>query len=69
MTVRDVPSDYEFTHDSTEVRQINSQIDGGADYDSFFVQQNDGEITGCYGMYGIVPYNSREVFSVGHLLP
>lgn len=68
MTVSQVPSDCDFTCDSIEVREINSQLEGGV-YDSFFVAQRDGEITDLYGMFGIVPYNEREVYPVGHMLP
>lgn len=67
--VAQVPNDYDFVTDSTEVAAINSQVDGGADFDAYFIKQNDGEIVGAYGMYGIIPFNSKLVTSVGHLLP
>jgi hypothetical protein len=69
MTVQDISQEYDFTNDSTEVRSINSQVDGGADFDSYFIAQQDGEIIGAYGMYGVIPYNNKTVYSVGHLLP
>lgn len=63
MKVREVPESCQFVTDSTEVDHLNRQIDGGASFDSFFVEVGDGEYTRVYGMYGIVPHNDRTVYS------
>lgn len=69
MKVREVPESCQFVTDSIEVEQMNRQIDGGASFDAYFVEINDGDYTRVYGMYGIVPHLDRTVYSVGHLMP
>jgi hypothetical protein len=59
--VRDIPDDAIFVTDSIEVRELNVlYARKERAFDSFFVLASDGEITGVYGMRGIVPWIDRD---------
>lgn len=47
--------DLTFVDDSEEVQRIKDDCCIEEDYDSFFVNIEDGEYSEIYGMFGIVP--------------
>lgn len=57
--VRNIPESYNLVTDTQEADAIREQHPEAAEYDSFFVQQQDGEVIGLFGFCGSVPYLSK----------
>jgi hypothetical protein len=67
MTVQELSDDLIFVCDSQEIAAIRTWqrlILPDNNFDSFFVRVGEGEYTEVWGMFGIVPYNTRNVYRV-----
>lgn len=60
--VSDIPEWFTFTNYDVDVESLNN--DFGTVYDSFFIEEEDGEYINVYGMYGIIPFKENEVFPI-----
>lgn len=61
--VRDLPKEgLIFSSDSQDVAAMNAEFE--ADFDSYFVIIGEGEYIRAWGMYGIVPWLTRQVYEV-----
>ncbi len=63
-TVSGLRGPYQFVSDSQDTASIRYDFGPswvGFEYDSYFVQIEDGEYTEIWGMCRIVPYNSKLV--------
>ena len=58
-----LPNNLQFMSDSQDVQAVRDYLgdDIASEYDSFFIEILDGDYGKVYGMFGIVPYLSREV--------
>ena len=61
MTVADIDPKLQFVSDSQDVDPIR---EFAPEYDSFFVDIADGEYTEVWGMYGVIPWNEKQVYRV-----
>ena len=61
-TCSDVPFSYILLTDSQDTQPVRE--DFGCDYDSFFVQIENGDYLHVYGFYGIMPTSDRRVYRV-----
>lgn len=65
-TVRDIESrDVAFVCDSQDVAAIKSGLPKSQQvYDSYFALIGDGEYTELYGMFGTVPWHTRQIYQL-----
>ena len=64
MFVKDLPNEVLFVELSQDVNSIKEHYPQFSEYDTFFVRVEDGEYVELYGMYGCVPWLSRNVFKL-----
>jgi hypothetical protein len=66
MTVQEIDSSLIFVSDSQDVQDVKESVrtSDSAEFDAFFVGVKDGDYTEVWGMYGIVPYNYKNVYRV-----
>ena len=60
-TVAEIPDDYTFVVDVQDIGPIRDRFDPDAEYDTYFVQVQDGDYAAVYGIMGIVPSLSKPV--------
>jgi len=54
-----------FICDSQHVEAMKASLPISADcYDSFFVNIKDGEYSRVFGMFGIIPWHTKQVYQI-----
>lgn len=64
MQVKDIPENFIFVSDTGEIDYFTMMFGWEIykDYfDSIFIRQENGEITGAYGLLGTIPYRDLDV--------
>lgn len=67
MTVRDLEQGqdvFTFVSDSQDVQSVRDNVEGTAEYDSYFVRIEDGDYAEVYGMRGIVPKLDKAIHKI-----
>jgi hypothetical protein len=67
MTVREIDPKLQFISDSQDVEAIRESCGltlADNQFDSFFVDTQDGDYTEVWGMFGIIPRDEKPVYRV-----